>query len=180
MLELFQGFGMDFWSMCDVVLPALKECVPSCVGVLTPRYAIPLCLTGSRVRCVSPSCLWSESTSVTNIDRLGDVVGIPGWRNASLVYVCLTGCFCVWSLWQPLCLTWWEVWGVLFQPIHTPFPASRILNELVQGTAIWLLCLRLHCLNSLCPVGSSALQQLCSSAGPCAQGLCTVSLWDGP
>lgn len=97
MLELFQGFGLDSWSMCDVVLPALKECLPSCVGVLTLRYVI-LCLTGSRVRCVSPSCLWSKSMSVTNIDRLGDVVGILGWRNASVVYACLTGLFfCVWS-----------------------------------------------------------------------------------
>lgn len=98
MLELFQGFGLDSWSMCDVVLPTLKECFPSCVGVLTPRYVILLCLTGSRVRCVSPSCLWSKSMSVTNTDRLGDVVGILGWRNASVVCACLTGlCFCVWS-----------------------------------------------------------------------------------
>lgn len=170
--------------MCDVVLPALKECVPSCVGVLTPRYAIPLCLTGSRVRCVSPSCLWSE----TNIDRLGDVVGIPGWRNVSLVQVCLTGCFCVWSCFGSHSALHGGKFGVFFfSPSTHLFLLLGFLNELVQGTTIWLLCLRLHCLNSLqpravsCgPGGRCTLQQLCSSAGPCAQGFCTVSLWDGP
>lgn len=68
---------------------------------------------------------------------------LPGLGLSYRVFLCVV------MLWQPLCLTRWEDWGVLFQPIHTPFPASRILNELVQGTAIWLLCLRLHCLNSL-------------------------------
>lgn len=37
MLELFQGFGLNPWSMCDVAFPGLNECFPSCVrGFKTP------------------------------------------------------------------------------------------------------------------------------------------------
>lgn len=37
MLELLQGFGLNPWSMCNVVSSALKELFPSCVeGFNTP------------------------------------------------------------------------------------------------------------------------------------------------
>lgn len=53
MLELSQGFGLDSWSMCDAVLPVLKECFPSCVGVLTPRYVILLSYREQRKMCIT-------------------------------------------------------------------------------------------------------------------------------
>lgn len=67
---------------------------------------------------------------MTNIDRQGDGVGIPGWRNASVVYACLTVlCFCVWSRFGRATLLYMVgSLGVLFQPIYIPLPASRIFK----------------------------------------------------
>lgn len=53
MLELFQGFGLDSWSMCDVVLPALKECFPSCVR----GFNTPLCHSSMSYREQGKMCI---------------------------------------------------------------------------------------------------------------------------
>lgn len=133
MLELFQGFGLDSWSMCDVVLPALKECFPSCVR----GFNTPLCHSSMSYREQGKMCITILFVVKEHVcDKYRQIGrwaflqgflagGMPPWF--TLVLQCCVS-VCGHTLAETHCLTWWEVWGVLFQPIHIPVPPSRILK----------------------------------------------------
>lgn len=87
MLELFQGFGLNPWSMCNIVFRGLKEHFPSCVG----GFNTPLCHSSVSYREAgdvyhSPVVVIKH---VCDRHRWGDSVGVPGWKNASVFQACL-------------------------------------------------------------------------------------------
>lgn len=118
--------------MCDVVFPALKEHFPSCVG----GFNTLLCHSSMSYReqgvggdvyhrpvCGHRACLWQ-----IQMGRLG---GSPWLQEClcglGLSYSAVFPCEGHTSA-ESCCLTRWEVWGVLFSPIHVPLPASGIFK----------------------------------------------------
>lgn len=131
MLELFLGFGLNPWSMCDVVFPALNESFPSCVGVFNTL----LCHSSMSYReqgageyvychliCGHRACLWQI--------QIGKLGGSP-WLEE-----CLCGLGLSYSamflhgvmLCQNHTALHDGVWDVAIQPIHVPLPASGIFK----------------------------------------------------
>ena len=149
MIELFQGFGLSPWSMCNVVFPSLKERFPSCVG----DFNTLLCHSYMSYREQGQMCitvLFVVIEHVCDKYRWGDSVGVPGWRNASVFWACVTvGCFHVGSRFGRVTLLYTV--GRLGCCCSAPSMYLCLLlvslNELIQGRAIWPLWLRPHCLN---------------------------------
>lgn len=120
-------------GVCAILSSLLwKNTFPAVSGVLTPRYVIPTCLTGSREwREICITVLFVVIEHVCDKYRWGDSVGVPGWRNASMFWACPTvPCFRVGLRFGrvKVHLTWWEVWGLLFSPIHVSLPSFGIFK----------------------------------------------------
>lgn len=94
-----------------------KNAFPAVLGVLTLNYVIPLCLRGRQkemcitvlfvvIRCVCDGCKW------------GNLVGVLGWRNASMFQACLevSSFHGDHALVVSHYLPQWEVWGLAGQP----------------------------------------------------------------
>lgn len=107
--------------------PLWKNPFPAASGVLTPRYVIPTCLTRSREQgemCIAVPFVVIEH--VCDKYKWGGSVGVPGWRNASVFWACLTLlCFCVGSHFGSHS----GKFGVLlFSPIHMSLPSFGIFK----------------------------------------------------
>lgn len=110
--------------------PLWKNALPAALGVLTPRYVIPECLAGSREwgeMCIT--VLFVVIEHVCDKYRWEDLVGVLGWRNASIFWACLTVlCFHVGLHFGKVILPYMvRSWGVAVQPHPHIFAFSLFL-----------------------------------------------------